>query len=153
MGDETRIAVVEWLQWMWDRFFRQRAYIGITRSRMRWYLRKKFLTWVKIAEISIRYARKYFLAHRIRKDLSDILLWYRKSYLTHAILPRLSHEGFINWLFCNSRTLSSSDVIVTFLWRHHVKLHLTVLKDFSNLIFKQKKTAVSKKNNPLFVWG
>ena len=26
------------------RFFRQRAYIGITRSRMRWYVRKKFLT-------------------------------------------------------------------------------------------------------------
>ena len=25
---------------MWDRFFRQRAYIGITRSRMRWYVRK-----------------------------------------------------------------------------------------------------------------
>ena len=23
---------------MWDRFFRQRAYIGITRSRMRWYV-------------------------------------------------------------------------------------------------------------------
>ena len=25
---------------MWDRFFRQQAYIGITRSRMRWYVRK-----------------------------------------------------------------------------------------------------------------
>ena len=25
---------------MWDRFFRQRAYIWITRSRMRWYVRK-----------------------------------------------------------------------------------------------------------------
>ena len=25
---------------MWDRFFRWRAYIGITRSRMRWYVRK-----------------------------------------------------------------------------------------------------------------
>ena len=26
---------------MWDRFFRQRAHIGITRSGMRWYVRKK----------------------------------------------------------------------------------------------------------------
>ena len=26
---------------MWDRVFRQRAYIGITRSRMRWYVRKE----------------------------------------------------------------------------------------------------------------
>ena len=29
---------------MWDRFLRQRAYIGITRSRMRWYVRKIFPT-------------------------------------------------------------------------------------------------------------
>ena len=32
---------------MWDRFFRQRAYIGITRSRMHWYVRKNYLTWEK----------------------------------------------------------------------------------------------------------
>ena len=32
---------------MWDRFFRQRAYIGITRSCMRWYVRKNYLTRVK----------------------------------------------------------------------------------------------------------
>ena len=32
---------------MWDRFFRQRPNIGITRSRMRWCVRKKYLTWVK----------------------------------------------------------------------------------------------------------
>ena len=29
---------------MWDRVFRQRAYIGITRSCMRWYVRKKNLS-------------------------------------------------------------------------------------------------------------
>ena len=34
--------------------------------------------------------------------------------LTHAILPRLSHEGIIHWLYWNSRTWSSSDVIVTY---------------------------------------
>ena len=53
-----------------------------------------------------------FLAHRIR--ISEILPWDRKSYLTHAILPRVSREGFIHWLYWNSRTLSSSDVIVMF---------------------------------------
>ena len=50
------------------------------------------------------------LAHWIR--ISEILPLDRKSYLTHAILPRLSREGYIHWLYWNSRTLSSSDVIV-----------------------------------------
>ena len=31
---------------MWDRFFRQRAYIGINRSRMRWYVRKATRGWL-----------------------------------------------------------------------------------------------------------
>ena len=43
---------------MWDRFFRQRANIGITRSCMRWYVRKNYLTWVKTTEILIWCARK-----------------------------------------------------------------------------------------------
>ena len=55
---------------------------------------------------------RVILAHRIR--ISEILPWDRKSYLTHAILPRLSPEGFIHWLYWNTRTLSSSDVIVMF---------------------------------------
>ena len=55
---------------------------------------------------------KNFLAHRIR--ISEILHWDRKSYVTHTILPRLSHEKFIHWLYWNSHTLSSSDVIVMF---------------------------------------
>ena len=32
-----------------------------------------------------------YIAHRIQ--ISEILLWDRKSYLTHAILPRLLREG------------------------------------------------------------
>ena len=44
--------------------------------------------------------RKAFLAHRIR--ISEIL---------HAILPRLSREGSVRWLYGNSHTWSSSDVI------------------------------------------
>ena len=51
-----------------------------------------------------------FLAHQIR--ISEILPWDRKSYLTHAILPRLSCEGYIHWLYWNSHTLSPTDVIV-----------------------------------------
>ena len=45
-------------------------------------------------EVVINVIREYyylailFLAHRIR--ISEILPWYRKSYLTHAILPRTS---------------------------------------------------------------
>ena len=41
---------------MWDRFFRQRAYIGITRSRMRWYVRKIFPTASLHRDHSISYA-------------------------------------------------------------------------------------------------
>ena len=46
---------------MWDRFFQQRANIGITRSCMRWYVRKKYLTWVKTTEIPNWCARKFYL--------------------------------------------------------------------------------------------
>ena len=86
----------DYLTWvaMWDRYFRQRAYIGITRSCMRWYVRKTFF------------------AHRIR--ISEILPWVRKSYPIQAILPRRSREGSVRWLYWNSRTWSSIDVIVMF---------------------------------------
>ena len=52
-----------YLTWvaMWDRFFQQPAYIEITRSRMRWYVRKNYLTWVKTTEISIWCARRFNL--------------------------------------------------------------------------------------------
>ena len=68
------------------------------------------------------------LAHRIR--ISEILPWDRKSYLTQAILPRLSREGYTHWLHWNSRTWSSSEDIVMLKLRHYVKLHLYVFKDF-----------------------
>ena len=57
------------------------------------------------------------LAHQIR--ISEIFSWDRKPYLTQAIFPRLSREGYIHWLYLNSRTRSSktsllclSDVIM-----------------------------------------
>ena len=56
------------------------------------------------------------LALRIR--ISEILPWGRISYLTHAILPRLSREGYIHWLYWNSHgrqvtsLLCLSDVII-----------------------------------------
>ena len=36
--DNDRYAYLIWVV-MWDRFFRQRTYIGITRSCMHWYVR------------------------------------------------------------------------------------------------------------------
>ena len=50
------------------------------------------------------------LAHRIK--ISEILHWDKTSYLTHAILPRLSREGYLHCMYWNSHTWSSSDVIV-----------------------------------------
>ena len=81
--------------------------------------------------------RTYILAHRIR--VSEILPRDRKSYLSHAILPSLSCEGSVRRLCWNSRTWSSSDVIVMLKCRHHVQLHLSVYSDFWKLILKQKR--------------
>ena len=86
----------------------------------------------------------HFLAHQIR--ISEILPWVRKSYLTQAILPRLSGEGYIHWLYLNSLTLSSSDVIVMSLLCYFLAYSGT-----SRSLFLTKKTMVSKKKNQLFV--
>ena len=58
----------------------------------------------------------YFLAHRIR--ISEILPQDRKSYLTPAILPRLSCEGYIHWLHivvkwrhCYDKVTSSCEIV------------------------------------------
>ena len=68
------------------------------------------------------------LAHRIR--ISEILPWDRKSYLTQAILPRLSREGYIHWLHWNSRTWSSNEVIHMLKWGHHKMSYLSILRNF-----------------------
>ena len=92
-----------------------------------------------------RHARiKKFLAHRIR--ISEIWPWDRKFYLTHAILPRLPREGYIHWLYWNSRTWSWSDVIVMVRLRHHVKLHRSLrVQGLLQLILKLKKQWWSEK--------
>ena len=51
-------AYLTWVA-MWDRFFRQRAYMGITRSRMRWYVRKDFLSQGKISDILFSHTNVY----------------------------------------------------------------------------------------------
>ena len=78
------------------------------------------------------------LAQRI--SIYNILPWDRKFHLTYAILPRLSRVGYKHWLHWNSRTWSSSDVIVMLKRRNHVKLHLRVFRDFWKLIFKIKNS-------------
>ena len=74
--------------------------------------------------------REWFLAHRIR--ISEILPWDRKSFLTHAILPRLSRGGYIHWLYWNSRTLSSSDVIVMLEMTSSCEKYLSVFTNTKN---------------------
>ena len=85
------------------------------------------------------------LAHQIRT--SEILPWDRKSYLTHGILPRLSCESCtLVVLECmrHSRQMRSS---------YHVASQRTreLLRAFFNM--KIQYLIVSKKNNPLVVWG
>ena len=51
ISNRSRVALISYayLTWVaiWDRFFQQQAYIGIPRSCKHWYVRKKYLTWVK----------------------------------------------------------------------------------------------------------
>ena len=69
--------------------------------------------------------------------ISEIVPWDRKSYLTHAILPRLSRKGLLHWLYWKSCTLLSSDVIVMLKLLHHVNLYLSVFRDFRKLILNK----------------
>ena len=69
------------------------------------------LIWRKVSRFMdvIQYARSSYCynnlpAHQIR--ISEIVAWDGKSYPTQAILPRLSRESYIHWLFWNSRTWS-----------------------------------------------
>ena len=55
-------AYLTWVA-MWDRFFRQPAYIGITRSCMRWYVRKNYLTCVKQRKSRSGVYEKYIPFH------------------------------------------------------------------------------------------
>ena len=68
-----------------------------------------------------------YLAHLIR--ISDILPWDRKS-------SQASREGYIHWLYWNSRTWPSSDAIVMLKWRHRVISYLSVFMEFWKLILE-----------------
>ena len=87
---------------MWDRFFRQRAYIGITRSRMRWYVRKKYLTWVKTAEILIWCARIFNLTKCVIASTRIIYLNGLTSWCKLACLIN-SHGTFTLRVCCTSK--------------------------------------------------
>ena len=82
--------------------------------------------------------------------ISDILPLDRKSYLTHAILPRVVTWGLHTMLILK---LTHMVVIVILNWRHCVKLHLSVFRDFWKFFLKLKKSLASKKKNLLFVLG
>ena len=64
---------------MWDRSFRQRAYIGLTRSRMRWYVRKDFITQRKISDVPIRRARNSILDYQ-RIDQYSTKNWQQSEH-------------------------------------------------------------------------
>ena len=51
----------------------------------------------------------------------------------------------MRWLYWNSSTWSSSDVIVMLNWRHHAKLHLSVFRDFWKFILKLKNSGEQEK--------
>ena len=51
--------------------------------------------------------------------ISEILPWDRKSYFTHVIFTRRKGPRAVHWLYWNSLTWSSSDVIVMLKWLYH----------------------------------
>ena len=93
-----------------------------------------------------------FLAHQIR--ISEILPWNIKSYLTNAILHRLSRKD------CTLFALTLPHTVVK--WRHcyfkvtslwHVASQR--VEELLGVFLKHlmRNLIVSKKNKPLFVWG
>ena len=66
---------------MWDRFFQQLAYIGINRSRMRWYVRKNYLIWVKqrnpylVCEKNVVPIHVYNYLNGLPKKKLDLDMW------------------------------------------------------------------------------
>ena len=60
-------------------------------------------------------------------------------------------ERVVHWLHWDSRTYSSSDVIVMLKWRHHVISHLSVFRNFWEPLMRYLK--LSKKNNSFIVGG
>ena len=110
-------------------------------SRAKWL--QTVIPWDRFSYLALtQMMESFFLAQRI--GISEILPWVRKSYLTHAILPRLSPEGFIHWLYWNSRTSSSSDDIVMFKWRHHVHC-IFAYSGTSGSLFLNKKQRWARK--------
>ena len=65
------VFVTAYLTWvaMWDRYFRQRASIDITRSCIHWYVRKSYLTWVKQRKSRSGVGEKIFYP-RIKSQIS-----------------------------------------------------------------------------------
>ena len=79
----TRVA-------MWDMFFfRQRANKGITRSCMHWYVRKKYLTWVKTMETPVWWARKILAIISVK--------WGQKN-------PYVGNNPLVDIIDCNQTT-------------------------------------------------
>ena len=68
-----------------------------------------------------------------------LVSWVRCGTWLYRFLIFATLLTFIHWLYWNSRSLSSSDVIVMLKWRHQVKLYLSVVRDFWKLISKLKK--------------
>ena len=61
----------------------------------------------------------------------------------------------VHWLYWNSHTWSSGNLIVMLKWNHHIMSHLSIFRNFWEPFFKHKMwyLMVSKKKNLLFVWG
>ena len=99
-------AYFKWVA-MLDRFFWQRAYIGITRSCIRWYVRKKFLTWAD----SLTYMGKGWRNNISLSMENFVKLGYFESKKVHQqIKLSLKYVWFI----------AESKVYFTFWWNHWV---------------------------------
>ena len=92
---------------MWDRFFRQRAYIGITRSCMRWYVRKKIpsrgspIGITRLAEwwqwVIARDGFFYPILTRVMDSFSCSPLLKYLIYIGKKNLKKTSRESWIHW--------------------------------------------------------
>ena len=78
----------------------------------------------------------YFFLHtrygylRFHPEIENLIL-QRLSY-------RVSHVRAVHWLYWNSRTWSSSDVIVILNWRHYIMSYHSVFRNFWEPLLNMK---------------
>ena len=117
LGSLTTFILIAHVRKLGQKFLPWVVYMYDTQVELRCWRNGNVYMWKKEKSISTL-GYLILLAHQIRT--SEILPWDRNSYLSYVILPRLSLED------CSLVVMELAHMVIK--WRHHVILHVSVLK-------------------------